>query len=440
LETKRAAPSEIAGANGDQPEQQSAPSEVSAAAATVATHTTRLRARAMREDEIDLLDLLITLARRKRLIAGVTLGSAVLAAIISFVIPSRYTATTKILPPQQAQSSAAMLMSQLAGSDLGPLAAVASKDIGLKSPNGIYVSMLKSRTVEDALIAQFDLSRVYPGKKMSDLRKDLEKSSDITSSKEGLIEVSVEDKSPQRAAALANSYVDQLRKLTQKLAVTEASQRRLFFEQEVEQAKGVLATAELALKNTEQKTGMIHLDAQARAMIEAVGTLRARIAASEVELQATRSFATEQNPDIILQERQVAAWREQLANLERQQTSGEGNPVVATNKMPAAALEYVGRYREVKYREAIFELMAKQFEAAKLDEAKEAAVIQVVDPAVEPDQKSSPKRTLIVIYATTGGFVLALFWALFSESLRSARKDPKRREQLDALARSFGGA
>jgi capsule polysaccharide export protein KpsE/RkpR len=175
-------------------------------------------------------------------------------------------------------------------------------------------------------------------------------------------------------------------------------------------------------------------------MIEAVGTLRARIAASEVELQAARSFATEQNPDIILQERQVAAWREQLANLERQQTSGEGDPVVATNKMPAAALEYVGRYREVKYREAIFELMAKQFEAAKLDEAKEAAIIQVVDPAVEPDRKSSPKRVFIVICATMGGFVLALFWALFSESLRSARKDPKRREQLDALARSFGRA
>jgi uncharacterized protein involved in exopolysaccharide biosynthesis len=438
LETKKAPTHEIAGRNGDRPEQPAAPSEVSAA--TVATHTIRLRARAMREDEIDLLELLITLARRKRLIAGVTLGSAVLAAIISVLIPSRYTATTKILPPQQAQSSAAMLMSQLAGSGLGPLAAVASKDLGLKSPNDIYVGMFKSRTVEDALIAQFDLSRVYRGKKMSDVRKELEKSSDITSSKEGLIEVSVEDKSPQRAAALANSYVEQLRKLTQRLAVTEASQRRLFFEQEVEQAKGELATAELALKNTEQKTGMIHLDAQARAMIEAVGTLRAQIATKEVELQAMRSFATEQNPDIILQERQVAGWREQLASLERQQTLGDGNPVVATSKMPAAALEYVGRFREVKYREAIFELIAKQFEAAKLDEAKEGAIIQVVDLAVEPDKKSSPKRMLIVICATMGGFVLALFWALFSESLRSARKDPKRREQLDAIARSFGRA
>jgi uncharacterized protein involved in exopolysaccharide biosynthesis len=440
LETKKALPHEIAGTNGDQPGQQVAPSEVSAAAVTVAMHTTRLRARAMREDEIDLLELLVTLARRKRLIAGVTLGSAVLAAIISLLIPSRYTATTKILPPQQAQSSSSMLMSQLADSGLGPLSAVANKNLGLKSPNDIYVGLLKSRTVEDALIAQFDLSRVYRGTKISDVRKDLEKSSDITCSKDGLIEVSVEDKSPQRAAALANSYVEQLRKLTQRLAVTEASQRRLFFEHEVEQAKGELATAELALKNTEQKTGMIHLDAQARAMIEAVGTLRAQIATKEVELQAMRSFATEQNPDIILQERQVAGWREQLASLERQRTLGDGDPVVATSKMPAAALEYVGRFREVKYREAIFELMAKQFEAAKLDEAKEGAIIQVVDLAVEPDKKSSPKRMLIVICATMGGFVLALFWALFSESLRSARKDPKRREQLDALARSFGMA
>ncbi len=447
MDPKETAASEIAGVNSAGPEQCAAPGEPSAAGArgaaggrdgsagggAIAAGPSPSHAGAMREGEIDLLDLLIALARRKRLIAGTTLGTAVLAAIISFLVPNRYTATTKVLPPQQAQSSGAMLMTQLAGSGLGPLAAVAGKDLGLKNPNDMYIGMLKSRTVEDALIAQFELARVYREKKISDTRKELEKASDIVSSKEGLIEISVEDKSPQRAAALANSYVEQLRKLTQRLAVTEASQRRLFFEQQVEQAKGDLATAEVALKNTEQKTGMIHLDAQARAVIEAVGTLRAQIAASEVELQGMRSFATDQNPDVIMREREVAAWREQLSSLERHQATSDGDPILSTGKMPATLLEYKERFREAKYRETIFELMAKQFEAAKLDEAKEAAIIQVVDPAVEPDKKSSPKRVLIIICATFGGFVLAVFWVLFSEALRFARKDPAQAARLAAL-------
>jgi tyrosine-protein kinase Etk/Wzc len=455
LDTKQIAPGRIADVNGAQADQRAASGEVAAADASeesvagargVSSADSALpaeasfsQARAMREDEIDLLDLLIALARRKRLIAGATVGGAVLAAVISFLIPNRYTATTKVLPPQQAQSSAAMLMTQLAGSGLGPLAAVAGKDLGLKNPNDIYIGMLKSRTVEDALIAQFALSGVYREKKISDTRKELEKASDIVSSKEGLIEISVEDKSPQRAAALANSYVEQLRKLTQHLAVSEASQRRLFFEQQVEQAKSDLGTAELALKNTEQKTGMIHLDAQARAVIEAVGTLRAQIAASEVELQGMRSFATDQNPDVILRERQVAAWREQLANLEQHQATSDGDPILSTGKMPATLLEYKTRFREAKYRETIFELMAKQFEAAKLDEAKEAAIIQVVDPAVEPDRKSSPKRVLIILISTIAGFFLSAICALLTDAFGRAEKHPMYSAQIAALRSSLSG-
>jgi tyrosine-protein kinase Etk/Wzc len=439
LETKAIAPAEIAGTKGVRPEYRPASGEVSANDNTIPAEPSFSQVDAMRKDEIDLLDLLIALARRKHLIVGVTLGSALLAAIISFLVPNRYTATTKVLPPQQAQSSAAVLMTQLAGSGLGPLAAVAGKDLGLKSPNDIYIGMLKSRTVEDALIAQFDLSRAYREKKMSDTRKELEKASDIVSSKEGLIEVSVEDKSPRRAAALANSYVDQLRKLTQRLAVTEASQRRLFFEQQVEQAKGELAIAELALKNTEQKTGMIHLDAQARAIIEAVGTLRAQIAAREVELQGIRSFATDQNPDVILQKREVAAWREQLASLEKHQVASDGDPIVATDKMPATLLEYKGRFREAKYRETIFELMAKQFEAAKLDEAKEAAIIQVVDPAVEPDKKSSPKRLLIGVVGLFVGFLSSVFYSVFQEAIRRISRSPEEADRVKVLRRALLG-
>src|SRR3954469_19436165 len=162
-------------------------------------------------DEIDLLDLLIVLAKRKRLILTVTAGSAALALIVSLLLPNRYTATTKILPPQQSQSASSMLLTQLAGGGMGPLAALAGSGLGLKNPSDIYLGILKSRTIEDALIAKFDLRHVYRDKRISDARKDLEKASEIVSEKEGLISIAVEDKDPKRAAAMANSYVEQMR-------------------------------------------------------------------------------------------------------------------------------------------------------------------------------------------------------------------------------------
>src|SRR3954469_20430103 len=334
-------------------------------------------------DEIDLLDLLIVLAKRKRLILTVTAASAVIALVVSLLLPNRYTATTKILPPQQSQSASSMLLTQLAGGAMGPLAALAGSGLGLKNPSDIYLGILKSRTIEDALVAKFELMRVYRDKRVSEARKDLEKASDIITQKEGLISISVEDKDPKRAAALTNAYVAELRSVTQHLAISEASQRRLFFEQQVQQAKDDLSRAEVALKETQQKTGMIQIDSQAKAIIEAVGHLQAQVAAKEVQLQAMRSFATDQNPDTILAQQQLAALRTQLSKLENQQgTTIEGDPVVSTGKIPGAGLEYVRKFRDMKYYETIFELLAKQYEAAKIDEAREAAVIQVVDPGV----------------------------------------------------------
>src|SRR3954471_2922497 len=293
------------------------------------------------DDEIDLLDLLIVLAKRKRLILTVTAASAIIALVVSLLLPNRYSATTRILPPQQSQSASSMLLTQLAGGGMGPLAALAGGSLGLKNPSDIYLGILKSRTIQDALIAKFDLMRVYRDKHPSDARKDLEKYSDIISEKEGLISVSVEDKDPKRAAAMANAYVEEMRNVTRHLALSEASQRRLFFEQQVQQAREDLSNAEVALKETQQKTGMIQLDSQARATIEAIGQLRAQIAAKEVQLQAMRSFATEQNPDTILAHQQLVGLRTELSKLENQQgTTIEGDPVLSTGKIPGAGLEY----------------------------------------------------------------------------------------------------
>ena len=386
--------------------------------------------------EISLLDLLIVLARRRwNLLAG-TAAAAALAAIVSFLLPNRFTATTVILPPQQNTSSAVALLGQLGS--VNPLASLAGS-LGLKNPNDLQVAMLKSRTVEDAMIDRFNLTALYREKRKSDARKAFEKVVDIEDGiKDGLIRISVTDKDPRRAAEMANAYVEEYKKFSATIAVTEASQRRLFFEQQLVQAKENLANAEEALKQTQQKTGLIQLDGQARAVIESVAQLRGQVAAKEVQIRAMHQFASEQNPDLQLAEQELAGLQSEVARMGAASGRSSGDFLMPKGSVPAAGLDYVRKLRDVKYNETIFELLAKQFEMAKIDEARQGSVVQLVDKAIPPDKKSSPKRLLIVACSTIAGFVLAIFWVLFSEALRLARKDPRQREQLNALARSLG--
>jgi uncharacterized protein involved in exopolysaccharide biosynthesis len=313
---------------------------------------------------------------------------------------------------------------------------MAQKDLGLKNPNDLYVGMLRSRTVEDALIRRFDLLRVYRDKRMSDAREDLEDASGIVLGKEGFIGISVEDKDPGRAPQIANAYVDELRRLTQDFAVTEAGQRRIFFERQLELTKRNLADAELALKDTEQKTGLIQLDGQAKAIIESVVKLRALIAAKEVGLHAMRLFSTERNPDILLGEQELSGLRRQLALIEKQSANSgvdSGNVQLPAGNVPEAGLQYVRKLRDVRYAETMVELLAKEYEAARLDETKTAAVIQVLDPAIEPDRKSSPHRTLIVVIVTLLGLCGSVGYVWSAEALGRMALNPEVGHRLTTL-------
>jgi tyrosine-protein kinase Etk/Wzc len=382
------------------------------------------------EYEISVLDLLILLTRRKRFII-ITMGVFVgVSAIIALLLPFRFTATTVILPPQN-QSAGTALMSQLSG----PMASLAaSSGLGIKNPNDMYVAMFKSRTVEDAMVQRFDLMTEYHAKRRSDARKAFESQSDIeNNAKDGLIRISVTDRDPRRAAEMTNAYVEEYRKLSGTLAITEASQRRLFFEEQLAQAKDNLANAEEALKKTEQTTGIIQMDSQARALIESATSLRAQIAAKEVEIHAMRSFASDGNPDLQLAEQQLAGWQAQLSHLTGNRSGTEDDLLLSKGQVPGAGLEYVRKLRDVKYYDSIFELLAKQFEMAKLDEARQGALIQVVDPAIPPDRRSSPKRIFIVLVATMAGFIIAMFWVLVTAAFASAQKNPENNERLERL-------
>jgi tyrosine-protein kinase Etk/Wzc len=387
------------------------------------------------EEEISLLDLLIVVVRYRKLILKIAAYTVVIGVIVSLLLPIRYTATTSILPPQQTSSAGSALMAQLGG--LGSVASLAGGSLGLKNPNDLQVAMLKSRTVEDAMLDRFHLVELFEVKQRSDARKKLEKVVDIDSgTKDGLIRIAVTDRDPRRAAEMANGYVEEFKRLSATLAVTEASQRRLFFEQQLAQAKDNLANAEEVLKKTGQKTGLIQLDSQTRATIELLANLRGQIAAKEVEISAMRSFATGENPDLQMAEQQLAGLRSQEQKMGAT-SEGATNALIPKGNAQEAGIEYIRKLRDVKYFETIFDLLARQYEMAKVDEARQGALVQIVDRAIVPDRKSSPQRTLIVLGATVLGLFVGLVWAFAREGLTRLSNNPAEHLRLELLKKSI---
>jgi tyrosine-protein kinase Etk/Wzc len=384
-------------------------------------------------DDISLLDLLIVIGKRKKFLAISATAIGIMALIVTLLIPNRYTAITSVLPPQQGSSSlSAALLSQV--NSLGALGALAGGSVGVKNPADMTIALLRSRSVEDAMIQRFNLMKLYKDKKLSDARKDFENHVSIeTNIKDNIIHIEVEDHDPQRASEMANAYVDEYRKLSQHLAITEAGQRRLFFEQQLVEAKNNLAGAEEALKASQQKSGMIQLDSQAKVLIESVADLRAAIVAKEVQIRSLSLSETPSNPDIVMAREQLGALQSQLKQLGGSESSADADLIVPRGKIPQAGMDYVRKLRDVKYHELVFELLAKQFELAKLDEAREGSIIQVVDPAVPPDRKSFPKISIIVPAVVFVWVLLAVFGILMMEGIRRAAERPEDYRKLQAF-------
>ncbi|MDW5416983.1 Wzz/FepE/Etk N-terminal domain-containing protein [Iodobacter sp. CM08] len=384
------------------------------------------------DDEISLIDLLIVLAKHKKLIFGLPVLFAVLAVIYGLLATPIFEAKTTILPPQQQQSSASAMLAQLGG--LGGAGAA----LGMKSPNDIYIAMMQSRRLEEKLVERFKLQTVYEAKTIGDTLAALEGSSKIATGKDGLISIAVEDKDPKLAAAIANAYVEELRNLSKVMAVTEAAQRRQFFEGQLLGAKKELANAEVALKQEQEKTGVLQLDAQGKMAIEALGALRAKVSAKQVQINAMRNFATESNPELQRAKAELDSLQTQLADMGK---GGDANEdvLLAKTKAPGIGLEYIRKVRDVKYQETLFELMSKQYEIAKLDEAKDGANIQVLDAAIEPERKSKPKRAILVLLALFGGFFLAILASFILEAFNKMGTNPEQKQRLDLLKKAWKG-
>ena len=314
------------------------------------------------DSEVSLLDVTVLLVQHKRFIVRFVLGAALLAVAIALLLPIRYEAKVVLLPPSsQSSSIASALLGQLGNlGSLGSLSAVAG-GLGMKTPTDMYVSLLKSRTVEDSTIQRFGLMAEYHEKRLSDARKEFERRTEVVSGqKDGLIRVTVEDREPKRAAELANGYVEEFRKLSASLAITEAARRRLFFEQQLQPAKEQLAAAEESMRKTQQSTGVLQIDSQARALIESTAVLRAQVVAKEVQIQGMRSFATEDNPDLVLAKQQLSALQSQLEHLAGSQHDTGSDIVLSKGRVTGAGMEYLRRYRDLKYNETVYELLTKE--------------------------------------------------------------------------------
>ena len=351
------------------------------------------------------------------------ISAALLAFGATYLIAPTFTARAVFLPPQQQQSLATTALNSL-----GALSGLAGAAAGIKSPADQYVSLMQSATVADRIIEQFDLMKVYDEKYHVEARRELAKNVRIgAGKKDGLITIEVDDESPQRAADIANRHIDELRRMTSQLALSESQQRRVFFEAQLKQTRDQLTRAQQALQDSGFTTGA--LKAEPKAAAEGYAKLKAEATAAEVRFQALRRNLTDGAPEVQQQLATLEALRVELAKLEA------ASPEAGTGP------DYVSKYREFKYQETLFELFSRQYELARLDESREGALIQVIDPATPPEKKSRPKRTITAAFTVLVSFVVLSMVVVFrawwhqvnSEAAPEKESQPRARDALPNL-------
>ncbi len=369
------------------------------------------------EVSIDVVELLQKLRRGRWTILLSSVFCLVVATAIAFLLPVGYASVASFVPPNLGGSSS------MASALVGQLSTLGAGDLlgGVKSSGDLYAGILKSRSIAQELVDKNNLRQVYKEEKESKAETKLGSETDVTvDPKSSIITVAVTDKDPHRAQKLANDYMVALQETNGRLALSQASQRRLFFERQLANEKDALEDAEVEMKKTEEQSGLIAPTGQTETEIRTIADTQAEIALRQVQLAALRDSATEQNPEVIRLHSEIDDLQGQLTRL--QSGGGKSSAVaIPTSKVPELELEYVRKEREVKYHEALFDMLARQYEAARLDESREAPVLQVLDAASYPDTKSSPKRLYYMLGGLVFGFFAGCIWVLTREHLHSFR-------------------
>lgn len=370
------------------------------------------------ESEINLLELLQVLVKRRMLIVCVTFAAIVLSVGYSLTLKNIYSATAKILPPQKESGGG---LSALLG-QAGGLAALAS-GAGLGGGSDLYVNILKSRSVADDVIKKLDLAVKFKAKNPDIARRKLAGKVKISADKTGIITITADDKDPKQAADLANTFVEELGRTTVRLNLSKVGTERVFLEKRLEIVKSDLKKAEEELKSFAQKNKIVEVNSQAKASIEGIARLKAEIASREVQLSVLRTYQTDESAEVKALLTGIKKLNQEMYRLAGSGAGGEGIPSIGN--VPGVGLEHARRQRELKIQEAIFEQLTKQYEVAKLNEAKDSSTIQVLDSATVPFVKSKPKRANMVMLATITVFFCSVFLAFILEYLEKLPESDK---------------
>ena len=367
-------------------------------------------------EEIDWFGILQVMADNLRLLVLAPLAAGLLALAYTYTQAPTYTATTKFLPPQQQQSAAATMLQAV-----GPLAGGVVGGLGPRvNPGDLYVTFLNSQRVRDIVIERLKLQERYKTEHAEDVRRALAGRVTVTNGKDGLVAIVVNETDPQFAATMANTYVVALRAMLTKFAVTEAQQRRVFFEGQLAETKDNLIKAEQALKASGISSNT--LKTTPGSAVEQVAKLKAAITAQEIKLASMRGYLTESAPEFKQAMLELSALRNQLAGMgaeERTGKSGEG--------------DYISKYRSFKYYETLLELFTKQYEVARVDESREGAIIQVLDVAEPPARRSSAKRAQIATVTAVGIGILLLIFVFLREAMNKAATNPITAARFESL-------
>lgn len=378
-------------------------------------------------EQINPLELILILAKHWKSIAAVPLLAATLTAVITLLMPNVYTAKTMILPSED--SSGSMMGAMMA--QLGNFAGLAGGVGGGGSKADLYVTMLKSEVLQDPIVDRYKLMSVYEAKYRAKAYSELAEDSSISASKkDGVITISVDSRDPKLAAAIANAYVDELGKLTAKLSMGGAGANRSFLEQRLAKAKVDLAASEEAVKRFQSRNQAVSVTDQAKATLEGVAQLRAQLTLQEVQLATLRQQFSAESREVKTALAGIANLRGQIARLEGR---GEGS-LPGVGAMPQLGQEYVRLMRDFKVQETLVELLTKQYEMTKLNEAKDTAPFQVLQEARVPELKSGPRRGMLVGLAGAVSLVLTVAFAFIREYLaRVGDADRRRLQELRSL-------
>lgn len=391
------------------------------------------------DQEINLLDYLAVIIKRRRMIARNALVAALVMAVITFILPSMYQATTTLLPPDEGNQGG--LGSLLANS---PIPFLDMPGLGGASSSEIFVEILNSRTVAKGVLStkyKFEektqtLSEIFDINSAAKAVAKLQKQSIISSNEQGVIKISVQLGNPKLAADVANQFVEELDKVNQAKSLSKAKSSRIYIEEQLELTVAKLKEASRNLADYQEEFKALNLEEQTKVAIEQAGEIKGTIMAREVELEVARQTMKKNNPVILRLQKEVDELKKQFEQLQfgKATTSGEQKDYfIPFSEVPEVGLQYAELIREVKVQETVWQLLNQQFYSAKIQEARDTPTVQVLDKAIPPEKRSSPKRRMLVMIAVFLAVTFSIFAAFvmeFAEKVKDNKDDFKKINEL----------